>query len=82
MDKEKTKSELKDLVTITIIIAVCILVVSVLKNYTDIQKTDAQILQEILDNKTGVSEEYRQGWNDCVNELEKLHPNTTGKGTT
>ena len=77
MDKEKiqkTKSNIKELVIVVVVIAICIMVVSFLKQFEEIPKTDVQILQDILDNKTGMSNDYRQGFNDCINELQKLHP--------
>jgi len=41
------------------------------------QQEEIHHLQVSINNKTNVSADYRQGWNDCINELQHYRERAT-----
>jgi len=76
--KTKTKISILELCIIAfvvIVIMACVMLLSIIP-----QQNEINYLQDTIKNKTNVSADYRQGWNDCINELQqyrKLADNAT-----
>ena len=45
--------------------------------YNELNVSEYDLLQERLDEKTNVSDDYRKGWMDCIEELEKIRKMAT-----
>jgi hypothetical protein len=64
-EKEEEGNGLGHMITVALIL-VCIVIGLVVYNVASGPYRTADQLRERLDDKVNVSEEYRQGWLDCV----------------
>jgi hypothetical protein len=55
--------------SVVIILAILFIIICVLMCIQLPYHPEEDYLQERIDNKVDVSDEYRQGWNDCVDAL-------------